>query len=81
MDRTAELVGRIVDAIINPLIVLMFAVASVYFLWGLATFVMNAEDSAGREEGKRKIIWGLIGLVIMVSVYGILAILSNTFGI
>ena len=66
-------------AIINPLITLLISVAVVYFLWGMAQFVMNSADSAGREEGKKKIIWGLVGLAIMVSVKGLLAIVLGTF--
>lgn len=68
------------DAIVNPLILLMIAVAVIYFLWGLSLFLINAEDAVKREEGKRKIVWGLIGLFVMVSVFGILKIVVNTIG-
>jgi hypothetical protein len=67
-------------AIVNPFITLLIALAAVYFLWGMAQFVMNSSDAGSREEGKRKIIWGLVGLAIMVSVYGILNIVLGTFG-
>lgn len=79
---TAEtFISNINRAIVNPLILLLIALAMVYFLWGLAMFVANSAGSDGRAEGKRKIIWGLVGLFIMVSVFGILRILLNTFGI
>ena len=75
MSATLELIGKINELIINPLIMLMFAVALVVFLWGLAQFLLNEGDSAGRETAKKKIIWGIIGIVIMVSVFGILNLL------
>ena len=68
-------------AIVNPLIALLIGLALAYFLWGLATFLYNKDDAGGRAEGKRKIIWGLIGLFIMVSVLGIINIVLGTFGI
>ena len=68
-------------AIFDPLMALLIALGVVYFLWGLATFLMNAGEAAQREEGKRRIIWGIIGLFIMISVYGIINIVVGTFGI
>ena len=76
-----NLIAKINQSIVNPLIVLLSVVASAYFLWGLAQFVMNADNAEARDEGKRKIIYGLIGLTIMVSVFGILQLLLRTFGI
>ena len=79
--QATSLVQGLIREIANPLILLLIAVAVVYFLWGLATFLANAEDSAERALGKSKIVWGLVGLLIMVSVFGILQVLLGTFGI
>ena len=76
-----QLIVRINDAIVNPLILLLIASATVYFLWGLVMFLANAEESAERAEGKQKIVYGLIGLFIMVAVFGIIRLVLNTFGI
>lgn len=81
MSATLELIGKINNLIVNPLIMLMFAAALVVLLWGLAQFLLNEGDSIGRETAKKKIIWGIIGIFIMVSVFGILNLLLNTFGI
>ena len=81
MTTVAEFIGRINAAIVNPLIILLIAIAGAYFLWGMVQFIANSADSQGREEGKRKIIWGIIGMVIMLSVFAILRILLLTFGI
>jgi hypothetical protein len=42
---------------------------------------MNAGDSAQRTQYKSHMLWGVIGMVVMVSVYAILAIGLRTFGI
>ncbi len=76
-----DILARITDAIVNPLIVLLFGVAMVYFLWGVFVFVRNADNEEKRSEGAMHIFWGIVGIFIMVSVYGILRMFLNTFGI
>lgn len=75
----AEFVQQLNQVIFNPLIALMFAVAIVVFTWGLFGFVANANDVERREQGKRHMLWGVIGLFVMVGVFGIIRILLNTF--
>ncbi len=67
--------------ILNPLIILMFVVALLVFFWGLVEFIYKAGSEDGREVGKRNMMWGIAGMVIMVSVYGIIRLILQTFGI
>lgn len=73
--------NKVITVIVNPLITLMFAVALVYFLFGVFQFVQNADSEDAREQGKQHILWGIIGMFIMVAVFGIMRIVLNTFGI
>jgi len=59
----------------------MFALALVLFLWGVFEYIKNADSPEDRQKGTQHIIWGLVGLFIMVSVWTILEIALNTFGI
>jgi hypothetical protein len=72
---------RLLDTIVNPLIALLFALAVVYFLWGVFKYIKGEDNGGDREEGTRHIMWGIIGLFIMVSAYGIVQIVARTFGI
>jgi uncharacterized membrane protein YidH (DUF202 family) len=81
MSSVDTFVSAIVDTIINPLITLLMVLGVLYFLWGLVQFIANAADSEGRETGKRHMIWGIVGLFIMVSVFGIIQVLLATFDI
>ena len=74
-------ISNINRLIINPIIVLAFAVAIVYFLYGVFQFVSKAEDEAERTKGKSHIMWGIIGLVIMMGVFTIMNIIIDTLGI
>ena len=77
-----SLVYRLIDSIefliINQLIGLLFAAGLVFFLWGLAQFIMNADSEEGRTKGKQHMVWGIVGMFIMVGAYAIINILSNT---
>lgn len=77
----SQFIDTLTTVIVNPLIRLAFAVALAVFLFGVFKYVKNADNSDKRKEGAKHIIWGLIGLFIMVSVWAILEIALNTFGI
>ncbi len=76
-----EYINRFLDQIVNPIIILLFALALVYFLYGLVIFIANADSEEARDTGKSHMLWGIVGLFIMVSVYGILKIVIGTVGI
>ncbi len=76
-----EIVFDINRTILNPLIQFAFIVAFVIFIWGVAEFIRNANNPEGRKKGQDHMKWGIVGLVIMVGVYGIINILINTFGL
>lgn len=73
--------AKVVTQIVNPIILLLAAGAFVLFLWGVFEFIRNAGDGKLREEGRRAIFWGLIGLVIIFGAYGIINLALGTFGI
>ncbi len=79
MTPVDTLLQKIADQIINPIIGLMFAVAILVFLYGMVEFVAGAGNEDKRTQGKRHIIWGIIGLFIMVSVFGLMQVLCNFF--
>ena len=71
-----------VDAlIVNPLIKLLFALAIVYFLWGVFEFMSNQDNEEKKTSGKKHMLWGIIGITIMVGVWTLLNIVLDTFNI
>jgi len=79
--EAGEFVSRLNEAVIFPLIALLSGVAFLYFLWGAAQYIINADNESAREEGKKHIMFGLIGLVVMFSAFAILSLAVNTFGL
>ena len=76
-----EFLNKVVEQIINPIILLLASAAFVVFVWGVYEFILHAGDSTKREEGRRAIMWGLIGLVIIFGAYGIINIALGTFSL
>ena len=81
MDAATTILNRIVDVILNPIVFVLFLVAFLYFLWGIFIMILRADDSSARSDGRSHMFWGIVGMFIMVSVYGILKIVLSTFGI
>lgn len=73
------LLRNIENHILNPLIFLMFGLAMIYFLYGLVEYFWKAKDGKeDRSQAIRNITWGVIGMTIMVSVYGIMQFIVST---
>lgn len=75
-----DLIDRLKE-ILNALVPLLFGLALIGFLWGVAQFILQADNEEKRKEGRQIMIWGLVGLFVMTAVWGIVLLLGGTFGI
>ena len=75
------LLNGIKTEIVNPAIYLLLALAGVYFVWGVFAFISNQENDEGREKGKQHMIWGIVGIAIMLSAFGIMRMIAGTIGV
>ena len=80
MISITGLLGKIATYILNPLIVLGFTVATIFLFYGIVEMIYKA-DSSDLSKNRNNVKWGIIGLFIMFSVYGILRLTLATFGI
>lgn len=75
----AGMILYIINAILVPL---LFAISFIVFLYGIAkTYIFSHGEQAEVEKGHTVILWGIIGFVVMVSVWGLVNVVSNTFGL
>jgi len=65
--------------LVNITISIVIALAVLGFLWGVTKYMLSARDSAKIEEGRKVMVYGVLGLFVAVSLWGILKILVNTF--
>ncbi len=67
--------------ILEIIFAITIVLALVVFFWGLAKFIYSAGDPEAVKNGKQLMIWGIVGIFVMVSLFGILVILGNTFNL
>lgn len=71
-----------ISGIINTLIPIVLALALLMFLWGMFQyFIFGADDEGKRETGRSYMVYALIGLAVMVSVWGIVNLLISIAGV
>jgi len=75
------LIGRIVNVIINPIIGLMASFAVIFFIIGVIEYIAGAANEEKRQKGHQHIIYGVLGLVVMFSVFGIMHMICGLIGI
>lgn len=72
-----NIIQKINDAILQPIVMLLMALAVLYFLFGVMMFVKDQSSEDAQVKGKSHMVWGVIGLAIMVSVWGILNFINE----
>jgi len=69
----------IVMGILSQAVILLIALAVVFFLYGILKYIASGDDEESRKKSKNVMIYGIIGLFVMISFWGIVNILVNTF--
>ena len=56
-----------------------FAAAVLFFFYGLAKFILKSGED--QDSGRQMMIWGVIAIFVMASVFGLVKFLQTTFNI
>jgi hypothetical protein len=79
VNNLSDVGAFIINIINNILVPVIFAIAFIVFVWGaFQTFIVGAQSEETKEHGKNLMLWGLIGFFVMVSVWGLVNILTGT---
>lgn len=79
--QTVYTVLNTLQAILNQFIPILMVIATIVFLWGVVGYITSGGDEERKKTSTSYIIWGLVGLFVMVAVWGIVRILIVTFGV
>ncbi len=79
--QAASFVTKFNQIILYPTIGLLSGIAFLVFLWGVAQYVLNADNDTARQDGVKHITFGIIGLFVMITAFAILEIAIYTFGL
>ena len=63
----------------NLVIEVLIAVAVIDIIILAVRYIMAGENADGRKEIGKGILWGIVGLFVILSIWGLVRILTNTF--
>ena len=78
---TVEGIGNLIckaQKILNSIIPVLVALGVVYFVWGVVQYMIR-DDAEAKKKGRDRIIFGIIGLAVIIGVWGLVLILTKTF--
>jgi uncharacterized paraquat-inducible protein A len=74
--------GSVITIINSYLVPLLFAVALLTFFWGVYKyFIQGGADAKAHQEGAQFVLWSVIGFVVILALWGLVAMVGNTFGL
>ena len=79
MAQVEEVVNTLKDKILNPIENILIVAGTLLFLWGVVEFIAGASSEDKRTQGKRHMIWGIVGLAVILGARGIITVLQNLF--
>jgi zinc transporter ZupT len=74
----ANFVDWAIGNLFRPVIPVLVSLTAAFFLWGVAQYVFNAADPGKRTEGRDKMVWGIIGLAVIMSFWAIARMIKGT---
>jgi len=73
------LIDLLVKNIVNPTLLLLSGIALLVFGWGIVEFLIAlSQGEKGTNEGKAHMLWGVVGIFIIVTAFGIFNFLAST---
>jgi len=79
-DKLSPLAQNLLTAL-NVVITIVFVLAVIVFGWGIVKLIIAAGDPAQIKQAKQFILWGIIGIAVLASIFGIITFLQQYFGV
>src|SRR3989338_6175002 len=77
-QNLADLFGQ-VNRVINTIIPFLVGLAVLVIIWGVFNYISGAGDEEKRAQAKQYIVWGVVGVFIMLSIWVLVNVLVNSF--
>ncbi len=75
------LVNFLILSFIRPVVAIILAAAVVFFLWNMFQAVRTSNQPEELAKFKSKVVWGIIALAVMVSVYGLVNFITRSLNL
>lgn len=76
-------IGDTILYLINSVLVpVLFAIAFIVFIYGIAkAYIFSSGEPAEVAKGHKLVLWGIVAFVVMISLWGLVNVAANTFGL
>ena len=71
------IMGFAIGCIFTRLISVIVGIGVIVFRWGIFKFISS--EGEDKQGGRELMFWGIVGIFVMISLWGLVAILQNTF--
>lgn len=78
--QLGEIVNKFINLLLQGVVPALLALGLLYFMTGLVKYLSSSGDGTKRSEGVRVMINGLVALTIILTVWGLVALLSSLVG-
>lgn len=69
-----------IQGLLNAVVPILISLGIVYLVWGIVQYMIGDSEEA-KTKGKERVIFGLVGLAIIISVWGLVSIITKTFNL
>jgi hypothetical protein len=76
--RTTDDVLTIIKGFVGQATPIIIGLAVFVIIFGVFRYVVQADNEEARKSGQKFIFWGVIGVFVMISIWGLVNILVNT---
>ena len=67
--------------LLNAVVPMLIAVAVVFFLWSVLKYINSGDNAEVRAQARALMIYGVIAIFVMVSIWGFVGLLRDTFNL
>lgn len=75
------LITSLSSSVLKPLVGVLLTTALLVFFWGMIKYIKSIGSEKDKKDGKDMMVWGVIAMFVMVSVWGLVDFIVGTFGL
>lgn len=79
--RDADSLFNVINNILNKILPIIISIAVIWFIYNVFNYAILSGDEEAKTKTKNKMIWGIVALFVMVSVWGLVGLLTGTFNL
>jgi len=78
VTKNIKELSAVISGVLQNIIAILIGAAVLVFLWSIIKYLMKGKNESDRQDAKKYMIYGIIAIFIMVSVWGLIGLLNQT---